>query len=128
MPSSLCLMKLSPKQTKYSDTKPVTSETRKLNNSLLPIKLTQIKVGHKQQQKRQKAYNLVEPEQLTTEWKLGQDKNRERNLRLSRIGWKWAQNISKFMGHHESHSKRQVHCTKYLHRKEKPMESLTLVT
>lgn len=43
-----------------------------------PIRLWQIKAGYEQQTKQQEAYKLIETEKLTSGWKVGQDKIKEK--------------------------------------------------
>lgn len=64
-------MELSPKLTTYSDTKQVSTNRKKLKDTLHPFWPPRVKAGYQQVQK---VHKLVEPEQLTTEWKLGEDK------------------------------------------------------
>ena len=44
----------------------------------------------------------METEQLSAEWKMGQDRNEKE--RLFRTDWKWIQSTPKFMGYNESSS------------------------
>lgn len=48
-----------------------------LNNFLHPVRPPQIKVKYQQWQKHQKAYKLLEPEHLSNECKMGQNRNKE---------------------------------------------------
>ena len=42
-----------------------------------PIRTLRIKAGYKQKQKQQKPYKLMETGQISTEWKMSQDRNKE---------------------------------------------------
>jgi hypothetical protein len=64
-------IELSPEFTTYLDTKPVSTDTRKLKIFLNLISPPWIKAGYQQPQK---SYKLMETEQLFIERKMGQDR------------------------------------------------------
>ena len=75
---------------------------------------------YQQQQKKQKAHKLMETEQLSTEWKWGQDRSKIykklktfENTVQSR---QWIYSIPKLKEHNENNSKRQVYSTTCLHK------------
>lgn len=70
--SSLHLMQFSSKLTIYSETKLVSADTR--NSTLNPIRPQWIKTRYQQQQK---AYKRKKMEQVSTECKMSQDRNKE---------------------------------------------------
>lgn len=75
-PNFSALMKLSPNKTTYSDTKQVKITQENWNNALNLIKMLRIKAGY-QQKKQQRVCKLLETEQLSTEWNMCQDRNKE---------------------------------------------------
>ena len=64
IPTSLHLMEFSLKFFTYMDTKQISKTQENLNNALHPMRPSLIKTGF---QKQQKAYNLINIEQLSTE-------------------------------------------------------------
>ena len=88
------------------------SSSENWTNTLILIRQIWIKAGLYIQQK-QKAYIVMEIEQLFTQWSLDQGRNKEK---LSRIQWKLKNYIPIFMGDNEISAKRKVHNTKCLHK------------
>ena len=70
-----------------------------------------IKGRYLNQQKQQIPYTLIEPKQVTTEWKWVKVKIKNKIKKPVRIGRKWKQNMLKLTGHNKGDSKRLVHST-----------------
>lgn len=72
------------------------------------IRLTWIKARFQQKYKQQKAYNLKETEQLSTEWWLGQERNKDIKDLLE-LNEKECTTYPKPMEHSESSDKRKAY-------------------
>lgn len=51
----------------------------------------------------------INAELLPTEWKMCQERNQERNWRISRSEWEWMHTIPNIMKHNENNSKLRVY-------------------
>ena len=68
-------------------------------------KAMKLEINHKNIEKHTKTWKL---NNVIEHW-TGQQQDQGRNQKISWNKWKWQHNISKSVGHRESHPKREIH-------------------